>query len=90
MGLGYPLDTMGLAVCQRSCHMHGFQITLQGEAGYLVAVINDGDHRHTNAILLKPTKHCHSLSELLYRVIKKPSSRKADGYLLQCLDSAQV
>jgi len=48
-GLRLPLDTMGQAVYQRSCHMHGPQTTLQAKAGHLVEAMDDWEQLHTNA-----------------------------------------
>jgi len=44
---------------------HGPQITLQGKAGNLVAVMDDGERPDTHATLLKSPKHCHSLFRAL-------------------------
>jgi len=55
--------------------VNGLQITLQSKAGHLITVMDNWEQFYTNATLLKPTKHCHSLSEL-YRVMKKPSEKQ--------------
>jgi len=39
---------------------HGPPTTLQGKAGCLVMVMDNWEQFHTNAILFKPAKHCHS------------------------------
>jgi len=48
----------------------------KGEAGCLVAVIDNWEQLHTNGILLKPAKHCYSLFSAL-QGHEKPSG-KAD------------
>jgi len=40
--------------------VNGPLTTLQGKEGHLIKVMGDWEQLHTNAILLKPTKHCHS------------------------------
>ena len=37
------------------------QTTLQGKEGHLIIVMEDWGQLHTNATLLKPAKHYHSL-----------------------------
>jgi len=44
---------------------HGPQTTLQGKAGCLVTVMDDWEQLHTNATLLKPTKHFHNFFRAL-------------------------
>jgi len=39
----------------------GPQTILQAIAGCLITVMDDWEQPHTNATLLKPAKHCHSL-----------------------------
>jgi len=41
--------------------VHGPQTTLQGIAGCVIKVMDDWEQPHTNATLLKPTKHYYSL-----------------------------
>jgi len=45
--------------------VHGPQTTLQGITGCLITVMHDWEQPHTNATLLKPAKHCHSLFRAL-------------------------
>jgi len=44
---------------------HGPQTTIQSKAGHLVTVMVNWEQPHTNATLLKPAKHCHSLFRAL-------------------------
>jgi len=52
-------NSMGLAVCQKA--VNGPQTTLQGKEGHLITVMDDWGQLHTNATLLRPAKHYHSL-----------------------------
>jgi len=45
--------------------VNGLQTTLQGKAGRPIMAMDDWEQFHTNAILLKPAKHCHSLIRAL-------------------------
>jgi len=40
---------------------NGSQTTLKAKEGHLMTVMDDWEQLHTNATLLKPAKHCHSL-----------------------------
>jgi len=40
--------------------VNGLQTTLQGKAGLPITVMDDWEHPHNNATLLKPAKHCYS------------------------------
>jgi len=51
------------------------QITLQGKADHLITIVGDWEQLHTNATLLKPAKHCHSLFRAL-QGHKKPSGKE--------------
>jgi len=53
-GLRLLSDAMGPAAVSKE------PPTLQGKAGHLITVMNDWEQFHTNAILLKSAKHCHS------------------------------
>jgi len=69
---GYPSDTMGPVVVPRSCQWSPNHTIRQcrpsnNSHGRLGAV-------HTNATLLKPAKHCHSLIRAL-QGHKKPSGK---------------
>jgi len=60
--------------------VNGPQTTLQGKEGCLIIVMDDWGQFHTNATLLKFTKHYHGL----FRVIQgheKPSGKSRPGYL---------
>jgi len=50
----------GISCCAKGA-INGLQTTLQGKAGRPIMVMDDWEQFHTNATLLKPTKHCHSL-----------------------------
>jgi len=50
---------MGPVVCQKA--VSGPQTTLQDKEGYLITVMGDCEWLHTNATLLEPAKHYHSL-----------------------------
>jgi len=54
--------------------LQGLQTTLQSKAGHLVTVMDDWEQLNTNANLLKPTKHCHSLFRAL-QGHKRPSGK---------------
>jgi len=45
--------------------INGLQTTLQAKAGQPITVMDNWEQFHTNATLLKPTKHCHSLIGVL-------------------------
>jgi len=60
---------------------HGPQTTLQGKAGSLVAVMDDGEQPHSYATLLKSPKHCHSLFRAL-QGHEKAIWKSRSGYLL--------
>jgi len=63
-GLRLPLRHNGTSCAKVA--IHGPQTTLQGKAGHLVIVMaDDWEQLHTNATLLKPAKHCHSLFRAL-------------------------
>jgi len=57
-----------------------FQTTLQGKESHLITLMDNWGQLHTNATLLKPAKHYHSL----FRAIQgheKPSGKSRPGYL---------
>jgi len=58
------LQTQWNQLCAKGA-VNGPQTTLQSKAGHLITVIDDWVQYHTNAILLKHTKHCHSLFRVL-------------------------
>jgi len=45
--------------------INGHKTTLQGIEGFLITVMDDWEQPYTNAILLKPAKHCHSVFRAL-------------------------
>jgi len=51
--------------CYAKVAINGLQTTLQAKAGRLITVMDDWEQFHTNATLLKPAKHCHSLIRAL-------------------------
>jgi len=53
------------ASCCAKGTVHGLQTTLQGKAGRLIRVMDDWEQFHTNATLLNPSKHFHSLIRAL-------------------------
>jgi len=63
-GLTLPFRHNGMS-CEPNEPSHGLQTTLQGKVGHLVIIVDDLEQLHTNATLLKPTKHCHGLFRAL-------------------------
>jgi len=63
-GLRLPFRHNGTSCCAKVA-INGHQITLQGKAGCLIIVMDDLGQFHTNATLLKPTKHFHNLIRAL-------------------------
>jgi len=63
-GLRLPFRHNGTSCCAKGA-VNGLQTTLQGKAGCLITIMDDWEQFHTNATLLKPTKHCHSLIRAL-------------------------
>jgi len=51
--------------CRAKGAINGLQTTLQGKAGCLITVMDNWEQFHTNATLLKPAKHFHSLIRAL-------------------------
>jgi len=90
-GLRLPFRHNRKSFCAKGA-VHGLQTTLQGKEGRLITVMDNWEQFHTNATLLKPAKHFHSLIRAL-QDHKKPSG-KADlaicSYSVVVLDSAQV
>jgi len=70
----------GLRCCCAKEAINGFQTTLQAKAGRSITVMDDWEQFHTNATLLKPTKHCHSLIRAL-KGHKKAVWKSRPGYL---------
>jgi len=56
-----PFRHNGTSCCAKGA-INGLQTTLQAKAGQLITVMDDWEQFHTNATLLKPAKHCHSLT----------------------------
>jgi len=54
----------GTSCCAKRA-VNGLQTTLQGKAGHPIMIMDDWEQFHTNATLLKPAKHCHSLIRTL-------------------------
>jgi len=63
-GLRLPFRHNGTSCCTKGA-ISGLQITLQAKAGRPKTVMDDWEKFHTNATLLKPAKHCHSLIRAL-------------------------
>jgi len=63
-GLRLPFRHNGTSCCAKGA-ANGLQTTLQGKAGRPIMVMHDWEQFHTNATLLKPAKHCHSLIRAL-------------------------
>jgi len=63
-GLRLPFRHNGTSCCAKRA-VNGLQTTLQAKAGQLILVMDDWEQFHTNAALLKPAKHCHSLIRAL-------------------------
>jgi len=59
-GVGSGLRHNGTSCCAKVA-INGLQTTLQAKAGQPITVMDDWEQFHTNATLLKPAKHCHSL-----------------------------
>jgi len=59
-GLRLPFRHNGTSCCSKGA-VNGLQTTLQAKASRPITVMDDWERFHTNATLLKPTKHCHSL-----------------------------
>jgi len=57
--LRLPFRHNGASCCPKGAVI-GLQTTLQGKAGHPITVMDDWEQPHTNATLLKPTKHCYS------------------------------
>jgi len=54
----------GTSCCAKGT-VNGLQTTLQDKAGCPIIVMDDWEQFHTNATLLKPAKHCHSIIRAL-------------------------
>jgi len=79
-GLRLPSDTIGpVAVPTKA--INGHQTTLQGKAGLSITVMDDWEQPHTNATLLKPSKHCYSVFRAL-QGHEKAIRKSRPGYLL--------
>ena len=63
-GLRLPLRHNLTSCCAKGA-INGLHTTLHGKAGRLITVMDDWEQFHTNATLLKPAKHCHSLIRAL-------------------------
>jgi len=63
-GLRLPFRHNGISCCAKGA-VSGLQTTLQAKAGQPITVMDDWEQFHTNATLLKPAKHCHSLIRAL-------------------------
>jgi len=79
-GLRLPFRHNGTS-CSAKGAVNGFQTTLQGKAGLPITVMDDWEQPHTNATLLKPTKHCYSVFRAL-RGHEKAIWKSRPGYLL--------
>jgi len=77
--LRLPFRHSGTSCCAKGA-ASGLQTTLQGKAGRLITVIYDWEQFHTNATLLKPAKHCHSLIRAL-QGHEKAIWKSRPGYL---------
>jgi len=64
--------------CQRSCQWSPNHIARQSKP--LAIVLDDWEQLHTNATLLKPAKHCHSLFRAL-QGHEKAIWKSRPGYL---------
>jgi len=53
----------------------------QGKAGFPITIMDDWEQPHTNAILLKPAKHCYSVFRSL-QGHEKAVRKSRPGYLL--------
>jgi len=80
VGLGYYSDKVGPAFVPIKGVFNGLQTTLQGKVDCLIIVMDDWEQFHANAILLKPTKHCHSLIRALHDH-EKANWKSRPGYL---------
>jgi len=74
------LYTLGPVVPDKLSHgpkttLQGFKTILQGKADSMVAVIDEWKQLHTNATLLKPPMHSHSLFRI-YKIMTKPSGKQ--------------
>jgi len=78
-GLRLPFRYNGTSCCAKGA-VNGLQITLQGQTGRLITVMDDWEQFHTNANLLKPAKHCHSLIRVL-KDHEKAIWKSRPGYL---------
>jgi len=67
------------ACCSKGA-VSSLQTTLQGIAGRLITFMDDWEQLHTNATLLKPAKHCHSLIRAL-QCHEKAIWKSRPGYL---------
>jgi len=78
-GLRLPFRHNGTSCCAKGA-INGHQITLQGKVGCLITVMDNWEQFHTNATLLKPAKHFHSLIRAL-QCHKKAVWKSRPGYL---------
>jgi len=77
--LRLPFRHNGTSCCAKGA-INGLQTTLQGKAGCPITVMDDWEQFHTNATLLKPANHCHSLIRAL-QGHEKAVWKSRPGYL---------
>jgi len=78
-GLRLPLRHNGTS-CYAKRAVNGLQTT-QGKAGFPITVMDNREQPYTNAILLKPSKHCYSVFRAL-QGHEKAIKKSRPGYLL--------
>jgi len=59
----------GTSCCAKAA-VNGLQTTLQGKTGRPIMIMDNWELFHTNATLLKPAKHCHSIIRALQGHVK--------------------
>jgi len=63
-GLRLTFRHNGISCCAKRA-VNGLKTTLQAKAGRSITVMDVWEQFQTNATLLKPAKHCHSLIRAL-------------------------